>query len=251
MLHLENLFREGNKKAMVRIIKKRTLFLISIFFTGLVSILGGYWRSSRAHSLIVPSAKADAPAGQSCGWCGCPWTESQCNVYYTCFPAGTHISTPLGRREIQSLVSGDLVYGFDVETGKVDSYPIIKALKHGKDDVDSVNSPLIVLTYEGGGTLTLTENHWVYRKNGRMGDYANFDRAGMLEVGDSLVLEDGREVKIIKIEVGPDYDFVYNLEVEKVHTYFADGIRVHNSGAGGCCDGGGAGGGGAGGGDGK
>lgn len=224
---------------MVRIIRKKTIFFLGIFFTGLLSILGSYWRAnySKGESLIGRSAKADAPAGQGCGWCGCPWTESQCNVYYLCFPADTLVSTPQGEKKIQSFVSGDLVYGFDVETGLIGTYPVTKALKHGKDDTDSVYSPLIRLTHEKG-ELVLTENHWVYRKNGRIGDYANFDRAGMLETGDLLTLADGSESKITRIEKGPDYDFVYNLEVESVHTYFAGGVRVHNSGGGGCCGGG-------------
>ena len=90
-------------------------------------------------------------------------------------------------------------------------------------------------------------------------------------MGDVLTLEDGSESVIEKIESGPEYDFVYNLTVEGVHTYFADGVRVHNrngsfliptasaddgdgggdgggGGGGGGCDGGGCDGGGGGGG---
>ena len=54
----------------------------------------------------------------------------------------------------------------------------------------------------------------------------------MLTVGDTLTLEDGKEVKILSIEAGPEYESVYNLQVDGVHTYFADGVRVHNDGCG-------------------
>lgn len=217
---------------MIRNIRRKTLFFIGIFLTGLLGILNSYTRTnySKSNSLIVPTANADVPS--TCGSCGCPWTESQCIVYY-CFPAGTPISTPSGDREIQDLVIGDLVYGFDIETGERGEYPVTKTFKHGKDDADGVYSPLVNIAHEKG-TLSVTENHWVYRRNGRVGEYANFDKAGSLQIGDALTIENGEESAITGIEKGPEYDFVYNLEVENVHTYFASGVRVHNSGAGGC-----------------
>jgi len=126
-----------------------------------------------------------------------------------------------------------MVYGFNITTGEKDVYPVTRTFKHGKDDADGVASPLLKITHEKA-VLTVTDNHWIYRKNNREGDFANFDKAGMLQVGDRLTLENGEESLITAIEAGPEYDFVYNLEVENVHTYFADGIRVHNSGGGGC-----------------
>ncbi len=218
---------------MVRIIRRKFLFIVGILITGLLGSINSYMRTnySKSNSLIAPTANADIPP--VCGSCGCPWTESECTVYY-CFPAGTAISTPSGDREIQDFVVGDVVYGFDIETGVKGEYPITKTFKHGKGDVDGVYSPLVNIIYEEG-SLMVTENHWIYRRNGRVGEYANFDKAGTLQIGDKLTMEDGEEITITGIEKGPEYDFVYNLEVENAHTYFADGVRVHNSGAGGCC----------------
>lgn len=218
---------------MIHNIKRKTLFFVGIFLTGLLGILNSYMRTnySKSNSLVVPTANADVPS--ACSSCGCPWTESECAVYY-CFPVGTPISTPSGCKEIQDVAIGDVIYGFDIETGERGAYPVVKTFKHNKNDADSVYSPLIKITHEKG-VLILTDNHLVYRRNGRIGNLANFDRAGMLQIGDMLTLEDGEEVAITAIEGGPEYDFVYNLEVENVHTYFADGVRVHNSGAGGCC----------------
>lgn len=226
---------------MTQIIKRKTLLLMSVILTGLLSFFGSYLRGyySKEASLIVPTAKADVPS--TCGWCGCPWTDAQCTTWFSCFPYDTLIRTPTGDKEIQNLVEGDLVYGFNVETGEKGEYPVTKTFKHGKDDANTVYSPLLQITHEKG-VLTLTDNHWVYRRNGRAGDYAHFDRAGMLQIGDVLTLENGEESVITQIENGPEYDFVYNLEVESVHTYFASGVRVHNTGGGGCSAGGGCGG---------
>ncbi len=54
----------------------------------------------------------------------------------------------------------------------------------------------------------------------------------MLQEGDSLSLEDGREVPIQSIKI-VDYNyyiFVYNFEVEDFHTYYVSDISVltHN-----------------------
>ena len=219
---------------MVRGIRKKMLFFVGIFLTGMFGTVNSFMRTnySKNNSLITPKARADTPS--SCGWCGCPWTDAQCTIYHACFPAGTLISTPSGQKEIQKMVVGDRVYGFDTKTGKQGEYPITRTLKHGRNDTDTAYSPLINITY-AGGVLGVTDNHWIYRRNGRDGDYANFDRAGMLQVGDMLTTENGEELAITKIDGGPEYDFVYNLEVAEVHTYFASGIRVHNSGGGGCC----------------
>jgi hypothetical protein len=62
-------------------LKKRAIFLMSILFTGILGLWNTYFRSSTpADSLILSIARADAPP--ACGYCGCNWTDSQCDVYY-------------------------------------------------------------------------------------------------------------------------------------------------------------------------
>ncbi len=64
-------------------LKKRALLLMSILFTGIIGLWNTYVRSSTpADSLILSIARADAPP--ACGYCGCSWTDSQCDVYYSC-----------------------------------------------------------------------------------------------------------------------------------------------------------------------
>ncbi|MBL8012209.1 MAG: hypothetical protein JNN05_00030 [Candidatus Omnitrophica bacterium] len=73
------------------------------------------------------------------------------------------------------------------------------------------------------GHLKVTSNHKFYSK----GEWIEI---GKLNVGDSLLDENGNEVVINKIEkVGSQNSIqVYNLEVEGEHNYYADGILVHN-----------------------
>ena len=200
---------------MIKRAQKRVLFLVGIMLTGLLGAAVNYVRTnySKEDSSLFSSVHADIP------------------IVYGCFAENVMVSTPEGNKAIQTINIGDIVYGFDTVTGVTGEYPVTQTFKHNKDDEGYIYSPLLIISYEGG-SITLTDNHWVYRKNDRDGDCANFDRAGMLTVGDTLTLEDGKEVKILSIEAGPEYESVYNLQVDGVHTYFADGVRVHNDGCG-------------------
>lgn len=218
--------------------KKRTLLLIGMMLTSILSFVGGVRGGFlKGDSLLVKTAHADIPP---CSSCGCTWTQAQCDAYFApggaCFPKGTMIDTPFGTKEIQDCVAGDIVYGYVAETGERVSSKVTATTRHAWEDVKE-RSPLLIITHEKG-RLSATANHWIYRKNDRQGEYANFDRAGMLAVGDVLTMANGEESRITKIEDGPEYDFVYDISVEEVHTYFADGVMVHNLGDGGGGDGG-------------
>lgn len=219
--------------SMIRTIRKRALFLWGAVLTGLVGIVGASLRTSnerdemaasKGESLfsdLIDTAYADVSSGGS----------------GSCFPAGTMVSTPAGNREIQTLQVGEKVYGFDTATGKVGEYPITQVTKHGRHDEEIAYAPLIRIAY-ADGVLTATENHWIYKEGSRKDEMVDFERAGQFQVGDVLTLLDGSTVAVTSVVPGPEYDFVYNLEVEGVHTYFADGVRVHNGDSGG--DGGGS-----------
>lgn len=245
---------------MVYKIQKNLLFFIGVAVTGVASFVGNSFRGhfSKNESLVVPETDHEL-------FHTVPWAHADGPpLVGGCFPAGCRVSTPVGDKPIESLSAGDQVYGFDVNTGTRTVASVVKTFCHPWEEVRE-RSPLLILTH-AKGVCTITANHWVYRRNDRDGEYANFDRAGMLVVGDILTLEDGSESVIEKIESGPEYDFVYNLTVEGVHTYFADRVRVHNrnggffiptasaddggGGDGGGGDGDGGGGGGGGGGDG-
>lgn len=67
---------------MVYRIRKKTIFLFSIIFVGVLSFFSTYIRTnaSKDFSLLVPKANADVVA---CASCGCGWTETQCSNYTT------------------------------------------------------------------------------------------------------------------------------------------------------------------------
>jgi len=158
----------------------------------------------------------------------------------TCFPAGTLINTPNGLVAIETLNSGDLVYGFDIyaDPGAYDyaaelvAKPITQVFKHSWSEADEF-SRLLVIEHEKG-TLIITGNHEVLTSSREAtGPYPHFVRAEHLQTGDIIYDDQGNPSEILKITLGEPYDYVYNFEVADVHTYVAGGIRVHNGGGGG------------------
>jgi hypothetical protein len=158
----------------------------------------------------------------------------------TCFPAGTLISTPNGLIAIETLNSGDLVYGFNIYADP-DAYdysaelvakPVKQVFKHSWSEADEF-SRLIIINH-AQGTLTITGNHEVLTSSrDATGPYPHFVRAEHLQIGDVIYDDQGQPSEILEITAGDPYDYVYNFEVADVHTYVADGIRVHNGGGGG------------------
>ena len=156
-------------------------------------------------------------------------------VSTTCFPAGTLVSTPTGLVAIESLLVGDLVYGFDIHqdsstinyAAELVASPITKLYIHTWAEADEF-SYLLVITHEHG-VLTITAGHEVLSSSrDATGPFEGFVRAEHLTVGDVIYTTDGTPSIIQEIVLGDEYDLVYNLEIDGVHTYIADGIRVHN-----------------------
>ena len=158
-----------------------------------------------------------------------------------CFPAGTKINTPTGYRLIEDLVIDDEVYAFDIssdEPGEVSMPGVVfvkkvtAVFKHSYDEV-GYQSPLLIITHEKG-EFKVTGNHYILTPSRQTKDAdQGFALASELQIGDILFTEYGEETLITDIQVGEEYDFVYNFEVEELHAYVASKIRVHNGGGGG------------------
>lgn len=153
----------------------------------------------------------------------------------SCFPGDTQVSTPNGLVAIRDLKVGDLVYAFNPTSfnGLVSAKRITEVFTHTWEESGSV-SPLLVIKHEHG-TLTSTVNHHILtssRKSSTEEAEEGFVQADELQVGDIIYTEDGKESKILEINSGSPYDFVYNLSVDDFHTFIANGIRVHNKGGG-------------------
>lgn len=74
--------------------------------------------------------------------------------------------------------------------------------------------------------LKVTENH-ILNVNGE------WQEAGSIKIGDELLGKDGKPVRVTSLEWQAGKFTVYNLEIERYHTYFADGVWVHNDKGGG------------------
>jgi hypothetical protein len=153
----------------------------------------------------------------------------------SCFPGDTQVSTPNGLVSIRDLKVGDLVYAFNPTSfnGLVSAKRITEIFTHTWEESGSV-SPLLVINHEHG-VLTTTVNHHILtssRKSSTEEAEDGFVQADELQVDDIIYTEDGKESKILEINPGSPYDFVYNLSVDDFHTFIADGVRVHNKGGG-------------------
>jgi hypothetical protein len=134
----------------------------------------------------------------------------------TCFPSYVKILTPNGYMEISGMNIGDKITAFDENGNLVESIVTHKFIHDGEEMSE-------VFEYElsNGNKLHITDNHPVLVPSGE------FLQIGWLNIGDSVVGENNEEIQIISKKF-VEKTIVYNLEVEKYHTYIAEGIRVHN-----------------------
>ena len=131
-----------------------------------------------------------------------------------CFAAGTMISMADGSSErIEKISPGDMVISYDESTGGLVKGKVTKVLQH---PAGFVSYYLIV-----NGNLKLTANHPVFTSRGLV-------YAGNLRVGDSLINQEGSLTPVKSIEQVDESIPLYNLEVEPYHTYFTNGVAVHN-----------------------
>lgn len=149
-----------------------------------------------------------------------------------CFPSGTNILTPNGNIKIENIKPGMLVYGFDHNSEKIKIAKVQSINSHSWKEVGK-RSPLIKIIHEKG-EIVLTANHWVFvEEGGKYGEDLKYIEAGELKLGDYITDFTGNKNKIINIERLGEYENVYNFEVEEIHNYIANNVKVHNGGGGG------------------
>jgi len=135
-----------------------------------------------------------------------------------CFVVGTKVLTPDGPISIEKLRIGDEILTWESEV----SAKMVKA-KVRKVSSHLVNGYLIV-----NGYLKVTTNH-------RLLVNGEWKHAGEIKIGDFLLTQDGVKERVITLKYVPEWLLVYNIELNNYHTFFAEGIYVHNEekGAGG------------------
>jgi hypothetical protein len=126
------------------------------------------------------------------------------------------VETPDGPLPIELLEVGDAVLSASLdESGYLSEDILVTAtvLKTYK----SIECEYLLIN----GLIQVTESHPFY-VNGE------WKFAGDLTVGDELIGADGVPVIIEMIDTLDRGVRVYNIEVDKTHTFIADGILVHN-----------------------
>ena len=142
-----------------------------------------------------------------------------CDPY--CFVAGTEVATPDGVQAIEELRPGDIVLGYDLESQKLVTRPVIAI--H-----DRTAGEILTLSAGGAKVRGSTAEHPFY--DAAVGDFTPADE---LAPGKSQVLLlDGDRVMQVELTTKSVFEratTVYNLSVGgPEHNFFADGILVHN-----------------------
>ena len=142
----------------------------------------------------------------------------------SCFIAGTKVSLAGDFVSIEELVSGDYVQGISGETNKVIK---LQKTKLGNRRLVSFNDrePFV------------TEDHPIFGHNGLKSfnitkskqNYPHLVFVGELKEGDEILTNTGYEkLKTIEfVKEGASLP-LYNLTLDGDHTYFANGVAVHN-----------------------
>lgn len=134
-----------------------------------------------------------------------------------CFTAGTQILMADGTtKSIEFIKKGDVIL-----TRQSEFSDTLVADKVVRTFVHRVQGYMVI-----NGSLKVTPVH-------RMFINGQWNTAGNIEVGDWLVNAQGRRTQVRSIEKAATLAEVYNFETQSYHTYFADGIYVHNDKGGG------------------
>ena len=134
-----------------------------------------------------------------------------------CFTGDTLVSTPDGQMRIDELKEGSEVVSFD-DKGNTYTAKVLKVHVHDNEQVYRYN-------FWGGEYLDATPNHWV------LNQYNAFVAIGSLGYDDCLIDVMGHLRPMMSREELGAFT-VYNLTVERRHTFIANNIRVHNAGLG-------------------
>lgn len=139
-----------------------------------------------------------------------------------CISEGTQITCLNGTKTIEDIVPGDLVYCYD--DTQLFQLRSVKHLWLTGANRDCVTIRWSSKSYNTIGELICTPEHPILTRRGE------WVRADQLNVGDALVRfpEEDSACLVTAVEYAGKYT-VYDIEVEDIHNFIANGICVHNS----------------------
>jgi RHS repeat-associated protein len=172
---------------------------------------------------------------------GPPKSGSCTKLFKRCFPAGTLVGTIRGLRPIEKIEAGEDVWAFDIATAKWRSCKVLQTISE-RHECETV------FVTVAGEMIHATAGHpfWVVRgKHLAARPLLNYIQdvpadaempgrwveARDLNMGDELLLRDGRIVPIEALRVEAFDDLVYNFEVAELHCYTVgrNNVLVHNN----------------------
>jgi hypothetical protein len=128
-----------------------------------------------------------------------------------CFVGGTRITmSDLSVKPIESVRVGDVVYSYNEQTGDYVPAAVAQTFEHTATEYLDIDG------------LLVTAEHPIYVIG------KGWTKAGDIQASDVLFLDYGGEKPVSRIIHLQRTVQVYNLEVEGTHTYFANGVLVHN-----------------------
>jgi hypothetical protein len=162
-----------------------------------------------------------------------------------CFPAGTPVHTPEGRKAIEQIAVGDRVWSYDHRQLRWVERRVLEVFRHqnqGAMATVRVNDetiratgghPFWVLDGEGLAERRLPERISAYEAGGQQP--GRWVLAIDLRAGDKILRRDGEVSALDSVEVDEAEETVYNFRVFELENYAVGtcGILVHNQNEGG------------------
>lgn len=144
-----------------------------------------------------------------------PSNSTGCSVSFS-FPKDTPIAAKDGAKDIEDIEVGDLVWSYDVKTGKNELRPVSRLFTR--------EAPQIITINTDKGEVKVTEAHPFHV------DKKGWIPSEFLEEGDSITSLTGKVTVITSLEKHEEQTYVHNFEVQGNHNYFVSEAEmlVHN-----------------------
>lgn len=138
------------------------------------------------------------------------------DIYKNCFVAGTPINTSSGMKPIESIRVGEGVYAYDESNNSVVIAPVVARI------INTTGSKVYQISTDHGDFMCTAKHRWYTKSGWRV--------ARLLRLDDEILLLDGSFARLVSLPHKMiELHTVYNLTVERVHTYFVGGHLVHNA----------------------
>jgi len=157
------------------------------------------------------------PEERPAGTCGGPGPG--------CFSKGMKVYTPDGNISIEDIKTGDIVYSYNEDTGKLGKSRVGKVFVH-----EDFRDPAVMLKLLNGILLNSTLNHPFYSS-----EYRKYLPLEKFDIGDKILFYNNKtgqfeDVEILEFEKVDYFYYEYSLHLEgSLNNYFVNGIIVHNA----------------------